>query len=75
MDLVHFGIIMVVNLAIGLIILPVGVNIFVGSQVGKVPFDRLVKALLPFIIMMIVDAFLIVFIPEISMFLANMFDQ
>jgi len=75
MDLVHFGIIMIVNLAIGLITPPVGVNIFVGAQVGKVSFDRLVRALLPFIIMMIVDALLIVFIPSISMFLANMFDH
>lgn len=75
MDLVHFGIIMIVNLAIGLITPPVGVNIFVGAQVGKVSFDRLVRALLPFIIMMIVDVLLIVFIPSISMYLANMFDH
>jgi|SRR5690625_536422 len=68
MDPVHFGIIMIVNLAIGLITPPVGVNIFVGTQVGRVPYESLVKALLPFLLMMIIDLLLITFIPSISLF-------
>lgn len=75
MDPIHFGIIMIVNLAIGLITPPVGVNIFVGAQVGNVAFDKLVKALIPFIIMLIIDLLIIIFIPELTMFLVDMFDS
>lgn len=75
MDPIHFGIIMIVNLAIGLITPPVGVNIFVGAQVGNVAFDKLVKALMPFIIMLIIDLLIIIFIPGLTMFLVDMFDS
>lgn len=75
MDPVHFGVVMIVNLAIGLITPPVGVNIFVGAQVGHVAFDKLVKALLPFIIMMIVDLLIIIFIPSLSMYFVDIFDK
>lgn len=75
MDLVHFGIIMIVNLAIGLITPPVGVNIFVGAQVGNVGYHKVVKALMPFVIMMIVDLLIIIFIPSLTMFLVDMFDH
>lgn len=71
MDPVHFGIIMIVNLSIGLITPPVGVNLFVGSQVGKVSFDKLLRAILPFLLMMIVDLLLITYLPSISLFLVK----
>lgn len=49
-DIVHFGIIMVVNLAIGFITPPVGVNLFVACGIGNIPFARLVKKIVPFLI-------------------------
>ncbi len=66
-DPVHFGIIMITNLAIGLITPPVGVALFVGAQVGNARYEGVVKAVVPFLIMMIVDVLLITFIPGLSL--------
>lgn len=49
-DIVHFGIIMVVNLAIGFITPLVGVNLFVACGIGNIPFAQLVKKIVPFLI-------------------------
>lgn len=65
-DPVHFGIIMAVNLSIGLITPPVGVSLFVASQVGKTKYEGVVRAILPFLLMMIVNLLLITFIPALS---------
>ncbi|KGP90637.1 C4-dicarboxylate ABC transporter permease [Pontibacillus chungwhensis BH030062] len=66
-DPIHFGIIMVANLAIGLVTPPVGIALFVGAQIGNTKFEALVKAVLPFLIMMIVDVLLITFIPQLTL--------
>ncbi|MGP4078619.1 TRAP transporter large permease [Pseudalkalibacillus sp. R45] len=66
-DPIHFGIIMVANLAIGLVTPPVGIALFVGAQIGKTKFEPLVKAVLPFLIMMLVDILLITFIPQLTL--------
>ncbi|MGO4888656.1 TRAP transporter large permease [Anaerobacillus sp. MEB173] len=70
-DLVHFGIIMIVNLAIGFITPPVGINLFVASNIAGTKFESLVRAIIPFIIMMIVNVLIISFIPSISLFLVG----
>lgn len=67
-DLVHFGIIMVVNLAIGMITPPVGINLFVSSNIADIKIERLVRAILPFILILIIDVLIISFIPQISLF-------
>ena len=66
-DPVHFGIIMIANLSIGLITPPVGVSLFIAAQVGGTKFEGVVKAVIPFLIMMIVDIFLISFIPGLTL--------
>ncbi|MBO0586995.1 TRAP transporter large permease [Sporosarcina sp. E16_8] len=68
-DLVHFGIIMIFNLAIGFITPPVGINLFVAANIAGTKFESLVKAIIPFIIVMILDIIIISFIPQISLFL------
>lgn len=68
-DLVHFGIIMIVNLGIGFITPPVGVNLFVAANIAGTKFESLLKAIVPFILIMIVDVIIISFIPGISLFL------
>lgn len=68
-DLVHFGIIMIVNLGIGFITPPVGVNLFVAANIAGTKFESLLKAIVPFVLIMIVDVLIISFIPEISLFL------
>lgn len=70
-DPVHFGVIMVVNLAIGMVTPPVGINLFVVSNIANVRFERLVRAVIPFVVIMIVDVILITFIPSLSLFLLD----
>ncbi|MBT2569716.1 TRAP transporter large permease [Planococcus sp. ISL-110] len=67
-DLVHFGIIMIVNLGIGFITPPVGVNLFVAANIAGTKFESLVKAIIPFVLIMIIDVLIISFIPGISLF-------
>lgn len=75
MDPIHFGVVMVVNLAIGFITPPVGVNLFVASAVGKVPFDKIVKASLPLFGTMLIALLLISYIPGLSLFLVELFEN
>lgn len=70
-DLVHFGIIMIVNLGIGFITPPVGVNLFVAANIAGTKFESLLKAIIPFILVMIVDVLIISFIPGITLFLVG----
>lgn len=73
MDPVHFGIVIVLNLCIGICTPPVGTLLFVGSGVAKVSVTQVIKPLLPFLAIMIAVLMLISFIPEISMFLPRLF--
>lgn len=68
-DLVHFGIIMIVNLGIGFITPPVGINLFVAANIAGTKFESLLRAIVPFIIIMVIDVIILSFIPEISLFL------
>jgi len=68
-DPVHFGVIMVVNLAIGFVTPPIGINLFVTSSFTGVPVADIAKAAMPFIFMFIVALVFITFIPAISLVL------
>ncbi|MGJ9457763.1 TRAP transporter large permease [Oceanobacillus sp. CF4.6] len=67
-DPIHFGIIMILNLAIGLITPPVGVNLFVSAGVTKMKIEEVIRGVMPLLIMMIIVLLLVTYIPEISMF-------
>ena len=71
-DPIQFGIMMVLNCGIGLLTPPVGAVLFIGSAVGKVKMERVVKATLPFYLCMIFVLLLLTFVPEISMLLPNL---
>ncbi|MEK3764520.1 TRAP transporter large permease [Solibacillus sp. FSL K6-4121] len=66
-DPIHFGIIMIVALAIGFITPPVGVNLFVGSSISGISLEALSKAIIPFIIVMIIVLLIVTFIPILSL--------
>ena len=72
MEPVHFGVMMVVNLAIGLITPPVGVCLFLGCSIADTKITEVMKGFLPFYIILIVVLLLIAFIPDLSMFLPNL---
>jgi C4-dicarboxylate transporter DctM subunit len=66
-DPIHFGLIMVVNLAMGMITPPFGVNLFAACQVAKIPFDRIVAPLVPFVLVIVACLMVITYIPSISL--------
>lgn len=70
-DPLHFGIIMVVNLAIGFITPPVGVNLFVASGIAKAKIADLARVALPLLAVMIAILLLITYVPEIPLFLTK----
>lgn len=67
MDLVQFGVIMVVNLAVGFVTPPIGVNLFVASSLTEVPVTSIARKSLPMIGYFLVALLLITFIPAISL--------
>ena len=70
-DPVHFGMIMLVNLGIGLITPPVGAVLFVGAAVGKVTIEATVKALVPFYVALFLVLMMVTYIPAISLWLPS----
>jgi len=71
-DPVQFGMIMLVNLGIGLITPPVGAVLFVGSAVGKVSIESTVKALLPFYGVLLLVLMAVTYIPALSLWLPSL---
>ncbi|MET3505416.1 TRAP transporter large permease [Halalkalibacter oceani] len=68
-NLVHFGVMMVVNLAIGLLTPPLGVNLFVAKSLSDLSFNHVVRAVIPFLAVVILNLFMIAYIPQISLLL------
>lgn len=73
MDPVQFGIVMMLNLGIGLITPPVGSVLFVGSAIGGVPVERAVKTIWPFYGAMVAALLLVTYVPQLSLWLPNAF--
>jgi len=71
-DPVHFGIIMIINLMIGLMTPPLGLVLFVLSSISSVSLEKLSMAVLPYLVVIFIALLFITFIPEISLFLPNM---
>ena len=74
MDPIHFGIVMVMNLCIGLCTPPVGSVLFVGSAIAKQPISKVIGPLIPLFIAMIVVLMLITYIPALSLWLPGFFE-
>ncbi|MEI2417732.1 TRAP transporter large permease [Orrella sp. JC864] len=72
LDPVHFGMIMIVNLALGMITPPFGVNLFAACAIAKVPLERLVRPLLPFVGVIVACLMLITYLPGLSLWLRDL---
>lgn len=70
-DPVHFGIMMVVNLAIGFVTPPIGVNLFVASSLSEVPVMQLARKAAPMIVLFLVALMIITFCPQVSLCLIS----
>ena len=71
-DPVHFGLIMVVNLALGMVTPPFGVNLFAACTVARISLDRIVGSLLPFVLLILGCLLLITYFPSISLGLRDL---
>lgn len=69
MDPMHLGIIIAANVGIGMITPPVGICLFVACGINDVPIEKVVKPLLPFLLILVITLLVITFIPEITLFL------
>jgi C4-dicarboxylate transporter DctM subunit len=74
-DLVYFGIILLVNSAIGINFPPVGFCLYIGASIAEVPIEAAARAILPFIAMLVVDLALVTLIPKLSLWLPSIVHQ
>jgi C4-dicarboxylate transporter, DctM subunit len=72
-DMVHFGVVVVVNIMLGLITPPYGLLLFVTSGVTGVPLRAIVREVMPFLYVMIVALGIITFVPEVVLWLPRLF--
>lgn len=70
-NLVHFAIIMTINMELGMITPPVGLNLFVVSGIARERIGQVVKGVIPFIILMILALVLVIIIPQLSLWLPS----
>jgi C4-dicarboxylate transporter DctM subunit len=68
-DPIHFGILMIVNLAVGMTTPPVGVNLFVACQVAGLRIEQILKSMLPFYGVLLLDIIIITYLPQLSLWL------
>jgi tripartite ATP-independent transporter DctM subunit len=71
-DPAHFGVVMVVNLALGMVTPPFGVNLFAACAVAKIPLERLVRPLLPFVAVVVACLMIITYVPALSLALKHL---
>lgn len=71
-DMVHFGVVMIVNLMIGFISPPFGMSLFVVSEVAEIPVEDIIKDTLPFLVPLILVLLVITYVPDIVLFLPRL---
>jgi C4-dicarboxylate transporter DctM subunit len=71
-DLVHFGIVITANLGLGLIHPPLGIALFIASGIAKVPVEKVIKPMLPFLAVLIAALLIITYVPAITLFVPRL---
>jgi C4-dicarboxylate transporter, DctM subunit len=71
-DPIHFGLVMVVNLALGMITPPFGVNLFAACTVARISLDRIVKDLIPFVLVVLGCLMVVTYVPQLSLGLRDL---
>jgi C4-dicarboxylate transporter, DctM subunit len=71
-DPVHFGMVMVVNLALGMITPPFGVNLFAACTVAKISLDRIITQLVPFVLVVLACLMVVTYVPALSLALRDL---
>ena len=73
-DLVHFGIILSTNLAVGLTTPPVGVNSFLAAAIGGIKIESMIKRLIPCVILLFLTVLLVTYVPPIATWLPSLLE-
>lgn len=71
-DLVHLGIVVIVTLMVGIVTPPVGIGLFIVSEVAKVPYSELSRAIVPFLVPLLTVIFIIAYFPWLVMIIPNL---
>ena len=71
-DPIHLGIIMVMNLEVGMITPPMGLNLFVAAGISRLPMGEVIRGVLPFSAVLLASLFLVTYVPQISLFLVDL---
>lgn len=71
-DPIHFGVIMVLNLTIGILTPPVGVGLFIASSIGGVKFEEVIKSIWPFLIVAFIVLLLVTYLPDLVLWLPTL---
>jgi TRAP-type C4-dicarboxylate transport system permease large subunit len=71
-DPIHFAVVFLVGASIGFVTPPYGLNLYVASGVTGVPYFRLLRYIVPYLVALLSTWFLVAFVPELSMFLVNL---
>lgn len=74
-DLVHFGVIMVLTIGVGLITPPVGMCLYIGGNISKIGLERVIRATVPYIIPILMVILLCAFIPDLVVFIPKLFNM
>jgi len=75
MDPVQFGVILMMNLGLGLCTPPVGACLFVGCAIGNVPIDKAVRTIWPFYVAILFALAIVTFVPDASLLLPSLLEQ
>lgn len=73
MDPIHIGIIVAANVGIGMVSPPVGICLYVACGISETPIEKVVKPILPFLLVLVVTLMVITFVPQITLFLPRLF--
>jgi TRAP-type C4-dicarboxylate transport system permease large subunit len=71
-DLVHLGVLMTLNLTIGLLTPPVGWNLYIVSELAKISFSQMVKSVMPLLIPLLISLLVITYFPQTVIWLPNL---
>ena len=73
LDIVHFGVVIVLALMIGIITPPVGMSLYIVADITKIPFERVTRAVFPYLVALIVALLLVAYLPDAVMFIPRLY--
>ena len=73
-DLVHFGVVMMLIICIGLMTPPMGLSLFIMSNITKVKIERIIREIIPFLVPLLIITWILAYIPNLTLYLPKLFN-